>query len=131
MASVYQLLANAQITLEVPTTSVRSDPDTGNVVPVMEEIEIGLYLKALDIGINPFPGVETIGNVYEGYCIDPTTLDTRVSVGTRGTLLFAGEDAQTCEVLELRMPYGRTGLLGGLLNGITGERIRLIGRRQN
>lgn len=131
MPSVYQILANAQVTLQVPTTGVMLDPRTGNVVPVMEDLEIGLYLKALDIGINPFPGVETIGTVYEGYCVEPSTLDDRITVGTKGTLLFAGEAEQTCELLEVRLPYGRTGLLAGILNEIRGEKIRLVGRRQN
>lgn len=130
MASVYALLANAQLTLQLPTTGVRSNPYTGNVEPVMEPYVIGMYLKALDIGINPFPGVETIGTVYEGYCVEPSELDSRVTVGTKGVLVFAGEEDQDCEMLEIRMPYGKTGLLAGVLNQVRGEKVRLIGRRQ-
>lgn len=130
MASVYALLANAQITLQLPTTGVRSDPYTGNVVPVMEDYTVGLYLRALDIGINPYPGVETIGTVYEGYCVEPAELDERVVIGTKGVLEFAGEDTQDCEMLEVRMPFGRTGLMAGVLNQVRGEKVRLVGRRQ-
>jgi len=53
-----------------------------------------------------------------------------VVIGTAGVLTFAGEGAVDCEVLELWMAYGSTGIIGATLQTALGDRIRLVARGQ-
>jgi len=66
--------------------------------------------------------------IYDGYCM--STLDARIVSGVQGILTFAGESAVDCEVLSVRLPFGKTGLLGVVLNAALGERIELVARSQ-
>jgi len=129
MASALSALANASVTFQVATTGVFTDPATGNVLPATEDVTVSLFLKGESTGSRIFPGVDVLDTVYEGYAVSPTAFDSAVVVGTTGTLSFAGEPDTTCEVLELRFNYGKTGLLGQILNTTLGEKIRLVSRR--
>jgi hypothetical protein len=77
-----------------------------------------------------YPGVNVITVLYEGY-VTTGALDSRVEVGTLGTVAFAGQAARECEVLEVRLPYGETGLLGSVLSQSLGVRLRLASRTQS
>jgi hypothetical protein len=129
MASALSALANATATFQVPTTGVYTDPATGNVMPATKDVAISLYLKADQTSQRIFPGVDVQDTIYEGYAISPTAFDAAVTVGTTGTLNFAGEGSLDCEVIALRYNYGKTGLLGELLNSTLGEKVRLVTRR--
>ena len=129
MASALSAVANATVVFEVGTAGVKTDPATGNVVPATKQVTVSLFLKAETVGNRLFPGVDVLDTVYEGYAVSPTAFDPGVVVGTTGTLNFAGEAPAECEVLELRMSYGKTGLLGSILNSTLGEKIRLVSRR--
>lgn len=107
-----------------------TDPETGNVRAAMTTVSVDCYLKAISTNTVLFPGVDSEETIYEGYTLDPQALPSGVGVGTRGTLVFAGEDAVDCEVMELRMPYGKTGLLGGTLTAVVGEQLKLVARKQ-
>lgn len=128
MASALNALANASVTLKVPATGVTTDPATGNVVAATTNITISLFLKAERVDSSPLPGVDVVETLYEGYALDPVAIDSRVVVGTEGILTFAGGDPIECEVLSLRLPYGKTGLLGQTLGAVLGERLQLMAR---
>ena len=130
MTSAIGALANASATLDVAGTGVVTDPDTGNVTPAGASVTVALFLKAETVETLRYPGVDQLDTLYEGYAVDPTALDTRIQVGTQGTLTFAGEEAVRCEVKALRLPYGNTGLLGETLSTVLGEKIQLISRGQ-
>jgi hypothetical protein len=129
MASALLAVANATVVFEVPAAGVKTDPATGNVVSATKQVSATLFLKADSVGNRLFPGVDVLDTVYEGYAVAPTAFDPGVVVGTSGTLTFAGEAPARCEVLELRLPYGKTGLLGEVLNSSLGQKIRLVSRK--
>lgn len=130
MASALAALKNATVTFFVATSGVVTDPDTGNVSAAVTSVSVDCYLKAQTVDYTPFPGVDTTEVVYEGYAVSPQSLPPEVLVGTRGSLVFGQEAAVDCEVLELRLPYGTTGLLGETLSKALGERLRLVARGQ-
>lgn len=128
MATALSALANATATFNVAATGVVTDPVTGNVTPAIEEVQVQLFLKAAKQSGVAFPGVEVSETLFEGYAL--AALDVRIAEGTPGTLTFAGENLQPVEVVSLRLPYGKTGLLGSTLNAALGERIQLRTREQ-
>lgn len=130
MASALASLANSTVTFELATAGVVTDPDTGNVMAVSENVSVTLYLKAKSMRRATYPGMDVVDTFYEGYAVEPTVLDPRIVTGTRGTLTFAGEAPLPCEVMEVRLPYGGTGLLGNVLAGSLGETIKLVARDQ-
>lgn len=128
MASALAALANATAVFTVAGTGVVTDPDTGNVSPAQASVTASLFLKAERVEVLRYPGVDTAETLFEGYAVAP--LDSRIQVGTVGTLTFAGEPAVDCEVKAVRLPYGKTGLLGATLNSALGERVQLVSRGQ-
>lgn len=98
-------------------------------MPVVKDVEMSLFLKAEDSGPRVFPGVDSQETVYSGYAVAPQEFEAAVTTGTTGVLTFAGEAAAPCEVLELRLPYGNSGLIGGTLTRVLGEKVRLVARR--
>jgi len=129
MASALVALANATATFKVATTGIYTDPATGNVLPATKDVTVSMFLKADSTSQRIFPGVDVEDVVYEGYAVSPTAFDADIAVGTAGTLNFAGEGAVQCEVTALRYRYGKTGLLGEVLNTTLGESVRLITRK--
>ena len=125
MTSALTALANATATFKLATIGTATDPDTGNVLPQTENVTVTLYLRQGSRNGSGFPGVDTDTITFEGYAISPQALDARIRPGVLGTLSFAGQAAIRCEVLQERYPYGSTGLLGGTLQRILGDRIRL------
>ena len=128
MATALSALSNAQATFNVAATGVVTDPVTGNVLPAEETVQVQLFLKANKQAGVGFPGVEIVETMFEGYAL--SVLDARITEGTSGTLTFAGEDALEVEVVSLRLPYGKTGLLGATLNAALGEAVVLRTREQ-
>ena len=126
MASALTALANATVTLAVPGTGVVTDPDTGNVRVLEDSVTFSCYLKADRMRGFEFPGVEVLQTTFDGYALD--SVDSRVKVGTEGTILFGNDEVMKCEVTGLRMPFGETGLLGKTLTSALGTRIQLIAR---
>ena len=125
MTSALAALANATATFTVPTVGTMTDPTTGNVVPASETVTVSLYLRQAGTSNAGFPGVDTDVEAYEGYAVNPQALDARVKPGITGTLNFAGQGAIECEVINGRFPYGSTGLIGGTLQQVLGDKIRL------
>jgi len=128
MATALSALSNATATFKVAATGVVTDPVTGNVKPAEASVQVELFLKANRQSGVAFPGVEVAETLFEGYALD--ALDVRIAEGTGGTLTFAGEAALSVEVVSLRLPYGKTGLLGTTLNTALGERIILKTQEQ-
>ena len=125
MASALQALANAVATFSLATVGTITDETTGNVLPLTEEVTVSLYLRQGSRNGSGFPGVDTDSITFEGYAVSPQALDARIRPGVTGTLAFAGQAAIRCEVLQERFPYGSTGLIGGTLQTVLGDRIRL------
>ena len=125
MTSALAALANATAIFNVPTVGTMTDPNTGNVIPASETVTVSLYLRQAGTNGSGFPGVDTDVETYEGYAINPQALDARIKPGVTGTLNFAGLGAIDCEVINGRYPYGSTGLLGGTLQQVLGDKIRL------
>lgn len=128
MTSALSALSNASVTFLVPAAGVVTDPDTGNISPANASVTVALFLRADRVEVLRYPGVDTSEVLYEGYAIE--ALDSRVTVGTTGTLTFAGETTVPCEVKAVRLPYGKTGTLGAALNAALGERVQLVSRGQ-
>ena len=127
VASALQSLANSTVTFSVPTAGVVTDPETGNVVPVTEDLAYTLFLRKVATEQTvEYPGVDVRRAVFEGYCIEPQALDRRVIGGTLGQLSFAGDPAAECEVEDARFNYGTTGLLGETLQLVLGDKVRLV-----
>ena len=137
MVSALSALENSVAVFEVPTAAVQEDPETGNIVPVNETLSYRLYLRrgastspGAMSGSNSYarelPGIDQEVAAYEGYCITPTQLDTRIRAGTKATLTFAGEPPHECTVQDCRFVYGSTGLLGDTLMNVLGHKVRLI-----
>jgi hypothetical protein len=123
-------LENSTLTFVVPAAGTSVDPDTGNVVANTETIECAAYLKAESVAEATYPGVNVVSTLYEGY-ITSGALDSRVVVGSSGEVEFAGADPVECEVLEARLPYGTAGLMGEVLTGVLGSKVRLVSRTQS
>jgi hypothetical protein len=130
MASALVALENATLVFTVPASGTTTDADTGNVLANTETVTVSAYLKGESVAETTFPGVNVITVLYEGY-VTSGTLDGRVKVGTAGTVAFAGQDATECEVLEVRLPYGESGLLGSILSDALGVKVRLASRTQS
>ena len=137
MVSALSALENSVAVFEVPTAAVQEDPETGNIVPVNETLSYRLYLRrgastspGAMSGSNSYarelPGIDQEVAAYEGYCISPTQLDTRIRAGTKALLTFAGEPPHECTVQDCRFVYGSTGLLGDTLMNVLGHKVRLI-----
>ena len=133
MASALTTLKNAVVTFQVPTSAVKEDPETGNIVPVTETISIELFLRrgfgqtrVEEAGHDrQMPGIDIEGDQFIGYCVSPTQLDDRVRAGITGMLDFAGEPRKEITVQDARFMYGSTGLLGKTLMDVLGHQIRL------
>ena len=130
MASALAALQNATLSFTVPAAGTSVDADTGNVLANTEAVAASAFLKGENVAEATFPGVNVITTLYEGY-ITSGTLDGRIKVGTTGTVAFAGQSAVECEVLEVRLPYGESGLLGTVLSSALGVKIRLASRNQS
>jgi hypothetical protein len=130
MTSALSALVNATATFVVAGTGVVTDPNTGNVVPVEDTVQVQLFLRADKLEYSALPGVDVVETLYEGYAVSPTAIDPRVVVGTRGTLVFAGEGEEVCEVKALRMPYGNQGLIGDVMCRVLGEKVQLVAKRR-
>ncbi len=128
MASALSALANATATFTVAGVGVVTDPTTGNVTPAAATVSVPMFLKAERVRGTGFAGVEIAETLFEGYALAP--LDARIEIGTVGTIVFAGEGVTDCEVTSVRLPYGKSGLLGAVLNSSLGERVQLIAREQ-
>jgi|TARA_R100000479_G_scaffold25884_1_gene9815 hypothetical protein len=130
MASALSALKNATITFNIAGTGTVTDPVTGNVSAKTTTTTVEFYLVVTQTNSESFPGVQVTDTLYEGYAVDPKVLPSTVGVGTEGTLDFAGTTGIECEVLEARMPYGTTGLLGKTLQNVLGDRVRITARTQ-
>jgi hypothetical protein len=130
MTSALAALQNATLVFTVPASGTTTDAETGNVTANTETVTVSAYLKGESVAETTFPGVNVITVLYEGY-VTSGTLDSRVKVGTSGTVAFAGQDATECEVLEVRLPYGESGLLGSILSDALGVKVRLASRTQS
>lgn len=130
MTSALTSLQNAVLTFEVPADGTTIDADTGNVRANTETVTAGAFLKGESVAEATYPGVNVITVLYEGY-VTSGALDGRVTVGTTGTVVFAGQAAQDVEVLEARLPYGEVGLLGSVLSQVLGVKLRLASRTQS
>jgi hypothetical protein len=130
VASAFSALQNSTITLTVPAAGVVTDAGTGNVRPATATVTLSAWLKAENVAETTYPGVNVITTLYEGY-VTSGALDSRVQVGTLGTVAFAGATAVDCEVLEARLPYGETGVLGAVLTSALGSKLRLASRAQS
>jgi hypothetical protein len=130
MASALVALENATLVFTVPASGTTTDADTGNVLASTETVTVSAFLKGESVAETTFPGVNVITVLYEGY-VTSGELDSRVKVGTAGTVAFAGQDATECEVLEVRLPYGESGLLGSILSDALGVKVRLASRTQS
>lgn len=130
MTSALVGLENATVTFTVPAAGTTVDAETGNVVANTTTVQVGAFLKGESVAETTYPGVNIITTLFEGY-VTTGTLDAGVKVGTSGTIDFAGQDTQDCEVLEVRLPYGETGLIGSVLNSALGTKIRLASRVQS
>lgn len=130
MASALRSLANASVVFTVPSIGMKTDPDTGNVTAATATVTVSLFLKAEKISSTALPGVDVFDTLYEGYAVDPTTIDNGVVPGSEGVLTFGNEDPVSCEVISLRAPYGDTGLLGTTLNAVLGEKVQLLAKGQ-
>lgn len=119
-------LINATITFQVAGAGVTTDPDTGNVLPTVDEVQYKAFLKAVNVDPAVYPGVDATGVVYEGYVVDPQALDARVGVGSRGALKFGSAAEVGCEVLRARIGYGDEGVLGGRLTEALGTKVTLL-----
>jgi hypothetical protein len=128
--SALQALENSTLTFVVPAAGTSVDPDTGNVVANTETVECAAYLKAESVAEATYPGVNVVSTLYEGY-ITSGALDSRVVVGSSGEVEFAGAGPVECEVLEARLPYGTAGLMGEVLTGVLGSKVRLVSRTQS
>lgn len=125
MPSALASLANATITLTVPTAGTVTDADTGNILPATTEISYAVYVQASRPRLDELPGINAITTVYQGYCVNPQVLDAGVVAGTTGTLNFSGQGPQRCRVLNARRPFGTTGVIGTALQGALGDRIEI------
>lgn len=130
MASALAALENATVTFTVPASGTSVDAGTGNVLANTETIQVSAFLKGESVAETTFPGVNVITVLYEGY-VTSGALDGRVKIGTTGSVVFAGQAATECEVLEVRLPYGESGLLGGILKDVLGVKLRLASRTQS
>lgn len=131
MASALSAVANATAVFTVASVGVYTDPATGNVLPAEKQVEVSLFLKATTVNEVVYPGVNQTTTIYEGYAVSPTAFDPAIGVLSTGTLTFAGETPVPFEVLSLRTPYGKTGLIGSILNSTLGESIKLVARGQD
>jgi hypothetical protein len=125
MASALSSLANATLTLTVPTDGTVTDADTGNVLPATTTQTYSLFIRTGAPALEELPGINSAVTIYEGYCVSPQALSAVVLEGTFGVLDFAGRGSFECKVLQTRYDYGSTGLLGAALQGALGDKIRL------
>jgi hypothetical protein len=130
VATALAALDNATVTFTVTTAGTTVDADTGNVVPNTTTVAVSAYLKGESVNEVVYPGVNQVTTLFEGYVTSAGGLDARVIAGTSGSLVFAGQAAVDCEVLEARLPYGTSGLLGSTLVSALGPKIRLVSRKQ-
>ena len=126
MTSALAALANATVAFSLPTTGTLTDPNTGNVKPAIETVEVSLYLRQGSLNETDLPGVDATAVAYEGYAVSPQALDARIKRGVVGTIEFSGGSEQRCEVVEAAFPYGTQGLIGSTLQQVLGDRIRLL-----
>ena len=125
MSSALFANANATATFDVVDVGTVEDPDTGNILPVTEQISVVLFLREGSRSGSDLPGVDTDSLTYEGYAVNPQALDARIQAGVTGSLVFSGKPAARCEVLQERYPYGSNGLIGQTLQNVLGDKIRL------
>lgn len=119
-------LVNAVADFTVASNRIVTDPETGNVSPGDETLTYKCFLKAVNVDPEVYPGVNVNSLIYEGYVVDPQALDSRIKVGTRGSLAFGSADGVAFQVLRARLGYGDEGALGGRLSEVLGTKITLM-----
>lgn len=127
MTSALQALANSTLVLNVPIAGTTTD-DYGNVRPNTSTVTVTAYLRRANPNRSGFGGTDIDGDVMEGYVM--AALDSRIVRGTTGTVAFAGEPAQRCEVQDLNYSHGTTGLIGATKLRVLGASIRVIRYQQ-
>lgn len=126
MASALVSLTNASVVFTVADAGTTVDPETGNITANQTDITYTLYLRKSSSAATSLPGVNTVQAAYEGYCINPTALDLRITEGTKGVLSFGSDAPCECIVEDLRFAYGNKGVLGSTLQSVLGDKIRLV-----
>ena len=130
MTSALAAVANAVVSFDVATAGTIVDPLTGNVLPRSETVVVSCYLRQGSPAVTDLAGINVSGDTFTGYAILPQALDARVIPGTRGSIVFSGQDAAPCVVQEARGPYGSTGLIGSTIQSVLGDKLLLIRYRQ-
>lgn len=128
MATALAPFANATITFRIPTATLETDPETGNVSPVMQEATLRALVKATVPSELGMMGTQLIEVNFRGRTTDP--VPEGVSEGARAVLLMDGEDyGWEVEVRGIRFPYGKGGI-GALVAPLAGDAIEMVGWRQ-
>jgi len=125
MTSALAGLANATATFQLPTTGTTTEAATGNVVPNTEAVTVTMFLRSSNTRGADFPGVDVGSQTMEGYAVAPQALDSRIIAGITGVLTFGSDAPACCVVIDARFPFGNTGTLGGTLQRVLGDKIRV------
>lgn len=133
MASAAGFIANATITLDLPTAGTQEDV-LGNITPQTEQVTQIAYVykgprssdgrAATANRFEPFPGVDVNENRFGAYATEPQKMDARIIEGVRGTCQWDGR-TWTAQILSVGGKYGRTGYIGETLQGIIGDKFVL------
>lgn len=138
MPSAFAAFQNATATFKMAGQGIVTDPDTGNVSPVIDELVVQLFLKAEklsprragDTAPVVLPGVALEETLFKGYAVSPQYLPEGLVVGTTGSLVFAGKPAVECLVVEVGGATGTEGTLGAILTNTLGTAITLVAQGQ-
>lgn len=128
MASPFTDVANATGTFTLPAAGTVTDA-LGNVIPATTTTAVSLFLKAGPQSETDLPGVDATATILTGYAVSPMALDSRITRGTEGTLLWQGATWEF-EVVGVNETYGTTGFIATTLTAKRGDDLRLSLRRQ-
>lgn len=122
-ASLY-VLKNAEATFTIAGSGTETDPVTGNVRPAAATVSYSLYLREANrAGETARPGTNNYTALWDGYVVNPSSLDSRIRPGTPGTLKVGDAPARSCVVRDAKYAYGSIGIPGSVLSKVLGDSI--------
>lgn len=120
MSSVFPV--NATLTFHLPTGQVITDPETGNVTPILGDLVVEAYLKPDGVQANravndTSPGQQTPSEVMSGRMVNPQFLPPSISDLTQADAIIGGRTGKFLIRVPTQSAWGDREILGDKIYG--------------
>lgn len=115
--AAYAPWGNAQLTFKVGTGTTAINPETGNTVPITEELAYLATLRMSGPSWNGRPGADETVYPCTGRLLSPSTLDSRITNGSQAEAEINGYHGRFELVFDLSMNPAARGDIRQMISG--------------